>query len=184
MKVLIPPKEVIRRNHLPQTPTNITHPTPFGFMPKLPGEDDKVDWVRTTIEVKAYLKRFVGYVKVLLEPQPVDPNERAAHAESMGQAFNTVYSLLVEMCGPNETAMRQVFDHALVDPDQYPSTLWGMLEVRFTQARLLKLQGFLNEIGHFKLLPNEENNIFIDRFKNWLVRSDQLILNKCQQRLV
>ena len=95
----------------------ITHPTPFGFMPKLPGEDDKVDWVRTTIEVKAYLKRFVGYVKVLLEPQPVDPNERAAHAESMGQAFNTVYSLLVEMCGPNETTMRQVFDHALVDPD-------------------------------------------------------------------
>ena len=85
-----------------------TQPTPFGFMPKLPGEDDKVDWVRTTIEVKAYLKRFVGYVKVLLEPQPDDPNERSAHAESMGQAFNTVYSLLVEMCGPNETAMRQV----------------------------------------------------------------------------
>ena len=85
-----------------------TQPTPFGCMPKLPGEDDKVDWVRTTIEVKAYLKRFVGYVKVLLEPQPDDPNERSAHAESMGQAFNTVYSLLVEMCGPNETAMRQV----------------------------------------------------------------------------
>ena len=59
-----------------------------------------------TIEVKAYLKRFVGYVKVLLEPQPVDPNERAAHAESMGQAFNTVYSLLVEMCGPDETSVR------------------------------------------------------------------------------
>ena len=62
-------------------PPAITHPTPFGFMPKLPGEADKVDWVR---EVKANLKRFVGYVKVLLEPQPVDPNERAAHAESMG----------------------------------------------------------------------------------------------------
>ena len=66
----------------------------------------------------------------MLEPQPDDPNERAAHAESMGQAFNTVYSLLVKMCRPNETAMRQVFDHAQVDPDQYPSTLWSMLEVR------------------------------------------------------
>ena len=142
-----------------------TQPTPFGSMPKLPGDDDKVDWVRTTIEVKAYFKRFVGYVKVLLEPQPDDPDERAAHAESMGQAFNTVYSLLVEMCGPNETAMRQVFDHALVDVDPYPSTLWNMLEVRFTQARLEKLQGYLNEIGHFKLNQNEENNIFIDRFK-------------------
>ena len=103
----------------------ITHPTPFGFMPKLPGEDDKVDWVRTTIEVKAYLKRFVGFVKVLLEPQPVDPNERAAHAESMGQA----------LC-----------DHALVDPDQYPSTLWGMLEVRFTQAPRLSQRNWTFQI--------------------------------------
>ena len=145
--------------------TQPNQPTPFGSMPKLPGDDGKVDWVRTTIEVKAYFKRFVGYVKVLLEPQPDDPDERAPHAESMGQAFNTVYSLLVEMCGPNETAMRQVFDHALVDVDQYPSTLWNMLEVRFTQARMEKLQGYLNEIGHFKLTPNEENNIFIDRFK-------------------
>ena len=71
-----------------------TQPSPFGLMPKLPGDDDKVDWVRITIEVKAYFKRFVGYLKVLLESQPDDPDERAAHAESMGQAFNTVYSLL------------------------------------------------------------------------------------------
>ena len=70
------------------------------------------------------------------------------------------------MCTPpNETAMRQVYDHAQVDPDQYPSTLWNMLEVRFTQARIDKLQGFLNEIGQFNLKPNEENNIFIDRLK-------------------
>ena len=109
--------------------TQPNQPTPFGSMPKLPGDDDKVDWVRITIEVKAYFKRFVGYVKVLLEPLPDDPDERAAHAESMGQAFNTVYSLLVEMCGPNETAMRQVFDHALVGVDQYPSTLRNILEV-------------------------------------------------------
>ena len=40
--------------------------TPYGFMPKLPAEDEKVDWVRNTIEVKAYFKRFVGFVKVLL----------------------------------------------------------------------------------------------------------------------
>ena len=62
-------------------PTQPNQPTPFGSMPKLPGDDDKVDWVRMTIEVKAYFKRFVGYVKVLLEPQPDDPDERAVHAE-------------------------------------------------------------------------------------------------------
>ena len=142
-----------------------TQPTPFGSMPKLPADDEKVDWPRITIKVRAYFKRFVGYVKVLFEPQPDDPDDRAAHVESMGQPFNTVYSLLVEMCGPNETAMRQIFKHALVDADQYPSTLWSMLEVRFTQARLEKLQGYLNEIGHFKLNPNLKIYIFIDRLK-------------------
>ena len=121
--------------------TQPTQPTPFGSMPKLPADDEKVDWPRITIEVRAYFKRFVWYVKVLFEPKLDDPDERAAHVESMGQPFNTVYSLLVEMCGPNETVMRQVFEHALVDADQYPSTLWSMLEVRFTQARLEKLQG-------------------------------------------
>ena len=80
--------------------------TPYGFMPKLPAEDEKVDWVRNTVEVKAYFKRFVGYVKVLLEPPPEDPEDRPAHIESLEQSFNTVYSLVVEMCTPNETAMR------------------------------------------------------------------------------
>ena len=92
-----------------------TQSTPSGSIPKLPADDDKVDWVRTTIEVRAFLKRYPGFIKVLVEPQPDDLNERTAHAESMGQPFNTVYSMLVEMCGPNETAMRQVFDHALID---------------------------------------------------------------------
>ena len=102
---------------------------------------------------------------MLLEPPPDDQDDRAAHAESMGQAFNTVYSLLVKMCGSNETAMRQVFDHALVDPDQYPSTLWSMLEVRFTQARLLKLQGFLNEIGHLKFATQRRKQYFHRPFR-------------------
>ena len=101
----------------------VTQPTPHGIMPKLPAEDDKVDWMRTTVEVKAYFRRFIGFVKALLELPPEDPEDRPAHIESLGQAFNTVYSLVVEMCMPNETAMRQVYDHAQVDPDQYPSTL-------------------------------------------------------------
>ena len=77
----------------PSIPPAINHPTPFGSIPKLPADDDKVDWVRTTIEVRAFLKLYVGFIKVLVEPQPDDPNERTAHAESMGQPFNTVYSI-------------------------------------------------------------------------------------------
>ena len=50
-----------------------TQPTPFGLMPKLPADDEKVDWVRITIEVRAYFKRLGGYVKVLFETQPDNP---------------------------------------------------------------------------------------------------------------
>ena len=92
----------------------IPQPTPYGSMPKLPAEDDKVDWMRTTVEVKAYFKRFIGFVKVLLELPHEDPEDRPANIESLGQAFNTVYLLVVEMCIPYETAMRQVYDHAQI----------------------------------------------------------------------
>ena len=46
----------------------ITQPTPFGVMPKLPAEDEKVDWVMLGIEVYAYLSRYpANYVKALEE---------------------------------------------------------------------------------------------------------------------
>ena len=73
--------------------TQHTQPTPFGSMPKLPADDEKVDFFWITIEVRAYFKRFVGYVKVRFEPQPDDPDEIASYLESMGQPFNTVYWL-------------------------------------------------------------------------------------------
>ena len=37
-----------------------------------------------------------------------------------------------------------------------------MIENRFTEERLNKVQGYLNEIGAFK---NESNEVFIDRFR-------------------
>ena len=68
-----------------------------------------------SIEVNAYLNsRYpVSYVKALEEEQSDDPDERAAQVEALGQAHRTVYSLLVEMCGPNKTAMLQVRTHAI-----------------------------------------------------------------------
>ena len=62
-------------------------------MPKLPAEDDKVDWVMTGIEVNAYLSRHpVSYVRALEELQSDDPDDRAAQVEALGQAHRTVYS--------------------------------------------------------------------------------------------
>ena len=33
----------------------VNQPIPYGSMPKLPAEDDKVDWIMTGIEVNSYL---------------------------------------------------------------------------------------------------------------------------------
>ena len=124
------------------TAAPVNQPTPYGTMPKLPAEDDKVDWVMTGIEVNAYLSRYpVSYVKALEEEQSDDPDKRAAQIEALGQAHRTVYSLLVEMCGPNKTAMLQVRAHAISDSTKNPNNLWRMIEKRFTEEKFNKVQG-------------------------------------------
>ena len=135
----------------PVTGAQVNQPVPFGSMPKLPAEDDKVDWVMTKIEVNAYFNRHpMSYVKALEEVQSADPDERAAQVEALGQAHRTVYSLVVEMCGPNKTAMLQVRAHAISDSTLNPNNLWRMIEKRFTEEKFNKVQGYLNEIGTFK----------------------------------
>ena len=66
------------------------------------------------------------------------------------------------MCTPNKTAMLQVREHATTDVDFY-ANLWKMLETRFTQERMNKIQGYLNEIGRVKHEANEDFKIFVDR---------------------
>ena len=141
-------------------------PTPYGSMPKFPAEDDSVYWIMTGIEVNAYLSRYpASYVKALEELQAEDIDERAAQVEALGQAHRTVYSLLVEMCGPNKTTMLQVRAHAISDSTKNPNNLWRMIEKRFTEEKFNTVQGFLNEIGSFKSEANEDNKVFIDRFR-------------------
>ena len=40
-----------------------------------------------------------------------------------------------------------------------------MIEKRFTEEKFNKVQGYLNEIGAFKIESNEDNKVFIDRFR-------------------
>ena len=55
-------------------------------MPKLPAEDDKVDWIMTGIEVNAYLSRHpISYMRALEDIQSEDPDERAAQIEALGK---------------------------------------------------------------------------------------------------
>ena len=150
----------------PVAVAQVNQPIPFGSMPKLPAEDDKVDWVMTGIEVNAYLSRHpVSYVRALEELQSDDPVDRAAQVEALGQAHRTVYSLVVEMCGLNKTAMLQVRAHAISDPTKNPNNLWRMIEKRFTEEKFNKVQDYLNEIEAFKIESNEDNKVFIDHFR-------------------
>ena len=136
---------------------------PQGKMPQLSAENDKVDWTLVAIQVRAFFKRYPGYQEALKEPQEVDPDNRQEQKLRLGEAYNNVYSLLVEMCTPNETAMLQVRNHSTSDPDECPNNLWKMLEARFTQERMNKIQGYLNEIGRVKYDGNEDFKIFIDQ---------------------
>jgi hypothetical protein len=138
-----------------------------GKVPLLSAVDDEVDWTMVAIEMRAFLMRFEGYTEALFESQLVDLNARAEQKRRLGKnnALHVVYSYLVEMCAPNKTAMLQVREHATSDPEFYANNLWKMLEIRFTQERLNKIQGYLNEIGRVKHEANEDFKIFVDRFK-------------------
>jgi len=146
--------------------TSTRYVTPMGKVPLLSALDDEVDWTMVGIEVSAFLMRWEGYEEALFEPQEVEVNARAEQKKRLNKnnALNTVYSFLVEMCSPNKTAMLQVREHA-TSGDRYANNLWKMLETRFTQERMNKIQGYLNEIGRVKHEANEDFKLFVDRFK-------------------
>ena len=70
--------------------------------------------------------------------------------------FNPVYSLIRygDLVASRKGTVSSGTD------DFYPNNLWRMLEIRFTQERLNKIQNFLNEIGHVK--HNGTEDLLID----------------------
>ena len=78
-----------------------------GSVPKLPVSDDKVKLPMMEIKFRCYLKRFPGYVDALNLEIPEEDEDVEALKIEFGQKLDTVYSLLVEMCGENETANLQ-----------------------------------------------------------------------------
>ncbi len=117
---------------------------PSGKVPLLSAVDDEVDWTMVAIEMRAFLMHFEGYTEALFESLLVDANARAELKRRLGKnnALNVVYFYLVEMCAANKTAMLQVREHSTTDPEFYANNLWKMLQLRFTQERLNKIQGY------------------------------------------
>ena len=71
---------------------------PQGKMPQLSADNDKVDWTMVAIQVRAFFKRYPGYQEALKEPQEAHPDNRPEQKlRLVGEAYNNVYSLLVEM---------------------------------------------------------------------------------------
>ncbi len=70
--------------------------------------------------------------------------------------------------------MLQVREHAITG-DYFPNNLWRVLEVRFTQERLNKIQCYLNEIGRVKYDGNEDFKGFIDRYAQLIQSRFQLM---------
>ena len=126
--------------------------------------------------------RFEGYTEALFEAQLVDVAARHEQKKrlSKNNALNSVYSYLVEMCFPNNTAMLQVREHASSDPELYANNLWKMLELSFTQEKLNKIQIHPNKLGQFKQEPGEDFKILSIVLKNSLATCSELIQIKSQ----
>ena len=78
--------------------------------------------------------------------------------------------VIVECAGraviKNYPTIRASFNNRMdSDSTKNPINLWKMIENRFTERRLNKVQGYLNEIGVFQNESNEDNKVFIDHFR-------------------
>ena len=135
-----------------------------GSVPKLPVSDDKVKWPMMEIKFRSYLKRFPGYVDALHLEIPDDEEEIEALKLEHGVKLDTVYSLIVEMCGENETANLQVTNHANTDAHEWPNNLWKLLQERFTVESRNRLQIHLNTLGQFEMTDGENLKQMVDRF--------------------
>ena len=135
----------------------------------------------TGIEVNAYLSRYPpSYVKALEEEQSDDADERAAQVDALGQAHRTVYSLLVEMCGPNKTAMLQVRAHAISDSTKNPNNLWRMIEKRFTRKSLTRFKDSSKRLERSKPSRTKTTKFSSTVSENWWTTFVQLMSLKCR----
>ena len=114
----------------------------------------------------AHFKRRKGADKVFKMKFPAGSEaEIEAFRAKYEHSNNFVYSTLVEMCMPNETALDQVQELAVSDPGNWGNNLWIALENRFTQEKLSQIQAYLLSLGKFKRDHNEGFKDSIDRFK-------------------
>ena len=118
-----------------------------GSVPMIDKDNSKVDWNSHSMLMFAHIKGKPGAFNIFkLEAPPVDRTD-ALEVENLN---NWCYSVLVESCKQNATAMQQA--QALFKSngdDTWANTLWKLLESRFTKGRLSQVQEHLITLGKF-----------------------------------
>ena len=114
-------------------------------------DNSKVDWNIHSMLMFAHVKVRNGAFNIfMMEAPPVDGTD-ALEVENLNR---WCYSVLVESCKQNSTAMQQA--QALFKPDgtdTWANTLWKALESRFTKGRLSQVQEHIINLGNFSKLP-------------------------------
>ena len=130
----------------------------------LSNDNSKIDWfLRQQIKMTAFFKRRTGANQVFRLKILVGT---AAHVfRKLHEVLNDYcYSVLVEMCGDNQTAILQVSALYVSDPYCWANTLWLALEQCFTQERISQVRTYLITLGKFSFVQGEPYKETIDRF--------------------
>ena len=140
---------------------------PTGRVPMLSSDNKKVDWFMQTIKMTAFFKRRAGAEAVWKLKVPAGTAAQTLAFKKLHEVLNNFcFSVLVEMCNDNETAMMQVRSLFVSDPDHWANSLWVALETRFTQETLSQLQNNLINLSQFTAdLSSESFKQMVDRFR-------------------
>jgi len=96
----------------------------MGNVTQLPALDSNVNWARQSLLMNAYLKRKQGAELMLkLKLHEGIPAQILAFRKEHERMNNFVYSVVVEMCLENETALNQVQNMFNIDPDCWANRL-------------------------------------------------------------
>ncbi len=91
--------------------------TPHGRVPMLPSDNTKVDWLNQSIVFSAHMKRKPGADQIWRLKVPAGTVVQITAFKKLQEDLNNhCYSMMVEMCLNNDTAMMQVRNLFISDP--------------------------------------------------------------------
>ena len=141
-----------------------------GGRPKLKPLSSSADF-----EFRPWLVFFYGHagkfpgVKEVLMKEDVLNETNAAKTKRLKDDYQcnaTALSMLYEVCQDDKVASQVAVNHAATDKDLSARNLLKMIETRFTQKTVLKVQKLHGELFAIKVKAGETTALFCDRYTN------------------